>query len=367
MQNIMQYILPIKSPLYMRDDAFHHHYREWDKPSRFRQISAITLLTAILYVIFTFLDKSWASEGVQELMMKVHLLVIVPLLLVISFFAHRKQSYNGVMMSLAAFPILSLSCHAYIASQLDNYGPFLVEGYLGVFWIFIVSGMTLRVAFVSATISSIILLVSGFYLIGQSDLYTMHAFWIFCSFSFGLLGALLFERSRKTIFSNQQELRHMATTDVLTGVFNRSQLNSVLSQEMTRDIRYDKAFGLLMIDIDNFKNVNDVFGHAVGDDVLQTMAKVLSESTRVNDTLVRWGGEEFVVLALEVDEETLPLFCDKLRKQVEKECFSGVGNITVSVGTTLFRKNDTKDSLLSRADKALYMAKEQGRNRTVLI
>ena len=367
MQKILQFILPFELPQSFPDESTYRLYKKWDEPTRQIQISAITFLTALLYIIFTFLDKSWASEEVQVLMLRSHLFVIVPLLLTISFFAYKKRFYNIVMQALALSPILAISCHVYIVSQLSNYAPVLTEGYLSVFWIFIVSGMTFRYALVSASVSALILLVAGFYIISEPDIYTMHAFWIFCSFSFGFLGALIFDRSRKTIFVNQQELHHLAITDELTGAFNRNHLNSVLPQEMVRNLRYDKTFGILIIDIDHFKNINDAFGHAVGDKVLQKVAQVLSKSIRSNDTLVRWGGEEFVVIAIEVDEKTLNHLCEKLRNKIEDDSYSSVDKVTVSIGATLFRKDDTQDALLLRADKALYEAKEKGRNITVSV
>ena len=367
MQKILQYILPFELPQSFPDESTCHLYKKWDEPARQVQISAITFLTALLYIIFTFIDKSWASEQVQVLMLKIHLFAVVPILLTISFLAYKKRFYNLVMQALALFPVFSISCHVYIASKLSNYAPFLTEGYLGVFWIFVVSGMTFRYALASASMSSIILLVSGFYIMSDPDIYTMHVFWIFCSFSFGFLGALIFDRSRKAIFMSQQELHHLAVTDELTGAFNRNHLNSVLSQEMARDLRYDKTFGLLIIDIDHFKNINDTFGHAVGDKVLQKVVQVLSKFIRSNDTLVRWGGEEFVVIAIEVDEKTLNHLCEKLRNKIEDGSYGSVDKVTVSIGATLFRKDDTQDALLSRADKALYEAKGKGRNITVYV
>ena len=271
------------------------------------------------------------------------------------------------MPVLALFPVLSILGHVYIVSELRNYAPFITEGYLGVFWTFVVSGMTFRYALVSASISSLMLLISGFYIMSDPDIYTMHVFWVFCSFSFGFLGALIFDRSRKAIFMSQQELHRLAVTDELTGVFNRNHLNSVISQEMSRGLRYDNTFGVLIIDIDHFKNINDTFGHAVGDKVLQKAAGVLSKFIRSNDTLVRWGGEEFVVIANEVDEKTLNQLCEKLRNKIECASYGSVDKITVSIGATLFRQKDTQDTLLSRADKALYEAKGKGRNITVSV
>jgi len=366
MRKILQYILPFELPQNFPDNRLSDLYDEWDKPSRQVQISAISYLTALLYIAFTFIDKSsWVPEQVQVLMLKLHLLVIVPMMLTISFLAYKKKFYKFVMLALAASPIVAMLCHAYIASQLTNYPPFLVEGYLCVFWIFIVSGMTFSYALVSAILSSSILIVSAFYFMNLAGTYTMHVFWILCSFSFGFLGALIFDRARKAIFMSQQELHRLAITDPLTGVFNRNQLNKVLPQEIRRGLRYDNAFGLLMVDIDHFKHVNDTWGHDIGDKVLQKTAQVLSKFIRENDTLIRWGGEEFVVIVLEVNKQSLIHFCDKLREKIEEENYGTVGKITVSVGATLFRENDLPDALLSRADKALYKAKEKGRNITV--
>ena len=367
MQKLLQQILPFELPQSFPDESTYRLYKKWDEPARLIQISAITFLTALLYVIFTFLDKSWASEQVQVLMLKIHLVAVVPILLAISFLAYKKRFYNIVMPALALFPVFSISCHVYITSKLINYAPFLTEGYLGVFWTFIVSGMTFRYALASASVSSIILLVSGFYIISEPDIYTMHVFWIFCSFSFGFLGALIFDRARKAIFMSQQELHHMAVTDELTGVFNRNYLNSVLSREMARNLRYDRRFGILIIDIDHFKNINDTFGHAVGDKVLRMVAQILSTYIRSSDTLVRWGGEEFVVVAIEVNDEKLKHLCEKLRRNIEDGSYGSVEKITVSIGATLFRKDDTQDALLLRADKALYEAKEKGRNISITV
>lgn len=364
---LLQHILPFELTNRFPDESIYQLYKRWDVPSRQIQISAITFLTALLYIIFTFLDKSWASEQVQDLMLKLHLFVVVPMLLTISLLAYKQRYYHIVMPALALFPVISIACHIYISSELTQRAPFLTEGYLGVFWIFIVSGMTFGYALACALVTSTMLLVSGFYILPDSDLYTMHVFWVFCSFSFGFLGALIFDRSRKAIFCNQQELHRLAVTDELTGVFNRNQLNSVLSQEMMRDRRYDKSFGVVMIDIDNFKNINDTFGHAAGDEVLKNAAQVLSESIRSSDTLVRWGGEEFVVIAIEVDEHSLFELSEKLRKRIDNESFDAVDKVTVSIGAALFRKNDSEDSLLLRADKALYEAKEKGRNTTVCV
>ena len=365
MQKILHRFLPFEASRGFPDDLSSQHYLEWDRPSRLIQISAVTFLTALLYIIFNFLNKSWAEEDVQVLMLRMHFLIVVPLLLTISFLAYKKRFYSLVMSLLAFFPIVSISCHVYIASKLSNNTPFLTEGYLGVFWIFVISGMTYRYALISASLSSTILLVTGFYFIKQPDAYTIHVFWVFCSFSFGILGGFIFDRTRKEIFLSQQELHKLAITDELTGVFNRNKFNHVFAQEIARDHRYRTTLGLLLIDIDHFKNINDSFGHEVGDRVLCKIAQLLSSAIRETDTLVRWGGEEFIVIALDMDEEMLRNFCDKLRQKIEDGEYPVVGKVTVSIGATLLAQEDCQNTMLARADQALYAAKEKGRNTTV--
>lgn len=367
MQNILySFFRPLYSPVGFQSTSQKNQYEDWDMYSRQIHISTITCLTAFLYIVFSFLDKSFfASEEVQSLMHKLHLIIMAPMMVAISFFAYKKRFYKLVMIALAISPIVGGLCHVYIASKLDSYAPFLAESYLTMPWIFIVSGMSYRYALISALSYAFIMIISAFYLMNQIDMFVIHVFWLFCGFSFGLIGGFLLEGSKKALFSNQQKLHHLAITDSLTGLFNRNQLNNILPQEIERSLRYDRTFGFLMVDIDFFKNINDKWGHDVGDKTLQKVAKTLSKLVRKNDTLIRWGGEEFVVVALEVDEPSLIRLCNNLREKIENEDYGVVGKITVSIGATMFNQNDSLEKLLTRADQALYKAKDDGRNITV--
>lgn len=366
MQKLLQYILPFELPDRFADVSTYLLYKKWDKPARQIQIAAITFLTALLYIVFSFLDKSWASESVRIVMIKIHLFLVVPLLLTISFLAYKKRFYSWVIRLLMFFPVASIIGHVYILSRLENHAPFITEGYLAVFWIFVVSGLSFRNALVCALLTALILIGSGFFLINDNDIYAMHVFWIFCSFSFGFLGAFIFDKSRRAIFMSQQKLHHLAITDELTGTYNRNHLNSIFQQELEKVVVTDKTFGILMVDLDHFKNINDTLGHAKGDEVLQKVAQVLSGSMRSNDTLVRWGGEEFVVIVADVDEKGMISLCEKINKNVEAHNSEVELSVTVSIGATLSQKQDTQDSMISRADKALYQAKAKGRNSYIV-
>jgi diguanylate cyclase (GGDEF)-like protein len=158
-------------------------------------------------------------------------------------------------------------------------------------------------------------------------------------------------------------LVRQATSDPLTGIANRTKFNEVLEIEMARSRRFALPLSLIMIDIDRFKTINDTYGHNAGDNVLREFASRVSKSIRKNDLFSRWGGEEFMILVMNVTRSGSVIFAEKLRHEIEAFDFSPVGYITCSFGVAAFEKEDTSDSFMKRADIALYRAKAAGRNR----
>ena len=165
----------------------------------------------------------------------------------------------------------------------------------------------------------------------------------------------------------KRDLERQATIDALTGVYNRAKFNSLLLSEISRVRRYSEPLSLIMFDIDNFKSVNDSFGHQEGDVVLKGVAGLVASHVREQDLFARWGGEEFMTLALESDLEGAKILAAKLRKAIEEADFGLVGTVTCSFGVTEFKKEDSVESFIKRADDALYKAKEGGRNRVEVL
>ena len=127
--------------------------------------------------------------------------------------------------------------------------------------------------------------------------------------------------------------------------------------------RYHVQFVLVLFDIDHFKRVNDTFGHQTGDDVLVELAGLVKKQIREVDFLARWGGEEFVLLLAHLELHKAQGVLENLRLKIENHTFPDVRRLTCSFGATAFRKDDDEKSLIERADKALYQAKEMGRNQ----
>lgn len=165
----------------------------------------------------------------------------------------------------------------------------------------------------------------------------------------------------------ENELARTATTDRLTQAYNRTKFHEVIKIEFERATRYDHSLSIIMFDIDHFKKINDTYGHAAGDYVLQTLTQIVMENLREIDCLVRWGGEEFVVITPETDVEKAEVLAERIRKAIEDYRFDQAGTVTISLGVTQYRKNDTADSCIKRADDAMYIAKGKGRNRVEVI
>ena len=166
-----------------------------------------------------------------------------------------------------------------------------------------------------------------------------------------------------------EELKALAVTDGLTGVYNRRRFDERLADEWQRWVRYGERFGLMLIDIDHFKSVNDTYGHLVGDEVLRRLGKTLRGFVRKEDVVARYGGEEFALVALGVSLEETEELAERLRVRIlETPMPALVGNITVSLGISSpeSRGVDTAAEVLNRADAALYRAKKSGRNQVVV-
>lgn len=160
-----------------------------------------------------------------------------------------------------------------------------------------------------------------------------------------------------------RELSRLAYTDTLTGVMNRYHIEHLVQLTLTNAQRYRQPFSLLLFDIDNFKSINDTFGHDGGDRILVKLVEVVQAVLRECDQLGRWGGEEFLVLATETSLAGAMTTAERLRRSVEEADFNIDRPVTISIGVAEWAQSDSFKSLLVRADQAMYEAKKTGRNR----
>lgn len=164
-----------------------------------------------------------------------------------------------------------------------------------------------------------------------------------------------------------EELQEMAMHDSLTGIANRRFVEINLAARLEELKRYDFPFSLMFADIDHFKAVNDTYGHATGDRLLKMVSTTLANSLRSFDIIGRWGGEEFILLLVNVKPYDLVNLAERFRKLVERSTLTlDTGeslSVTVSIGATLARCEDSTSSLIERADRLMYESKQTGRNK----
>lgn len=164
----------------------------------------------------------------------------------------------------------------------------------------------------------------------------------------------------------EKELERLATTDPLTSLYNRRKTQQLLKDEIERAKRYHNPLSVIVIDIDHFKSINDLHGHARGDEVLVSFAQILLASVRSTDIVSRWGGEEFLIICPSCTATMTSLMTEKLRQQVIQHDFKGLNGLTFSAGIAEYRNDKSPVDFINRADKALYSAKSTGRNRITM-
>ena len=173
-------------------------------------------------------------------------------------------------------------------------------------------------------------------------------------------------KAYQVITDQNDELEKLSRTDPLTKLNNRRAFIQQLEMAISRKDRFPYKFSILMIDLDHFKKVNDTYGHDMGDKVLVSLAKIFQESLRTIDTSARWGGEEFVVLLVNTKPDKAKQVANKLRKKLNEVIFNGPQgesfSVSFSCGIAGHRESEKYEQMLARADKALYRAKEKGRN-----
>lgn len=171
------------------------------------------------------------------------------------------------------------------------------------------------------------------------------------------------EVSNLKLQKNEVEIKKLLMTDWLTGVANRRYLDQRLEKELDRFHRHGNPLSIIMADLDNFKNINDRYGHSVGDKVITVFTQVMKKSIRTIDLISRYGGEEFIIMLPETSLEGAEDLAERIRIAMEAEKVEGVSEVvTASFGITIAKPRDTFESLLRRVDLAMYESKDKGKN-----
>ncbi len=174
--------------------------------------------------------------------------------------------------------------------------------------------------------------------------------------------ALRSHHYKRIQYINSKELIRLSITDHLSGIYNRAKLDEELKRWINYSHRYSVPLSIIIFDFDDFKDVNDSYGHLVGDEVLIKAVSIINGIIRESDIFARWGGEEFVILLPNTDKANAMKLAERIRKSIEKGPFEKMSGITCSFGVAQLSSDDDVESLLHKVDEKLYLAKRAGKN-----
>ncbi|MDE1461215.1 GGDEF domain-containing protein [Spartinivicinus poritis] len=351
------------------ETVFRSYYDE--ETLRMRQLAI--LVGCFLWPLFTIMDIFIAPPQYLSIFLFIRLAIVMPILLVMLkvVYSIRWQSYTryyavlvGAFVNAGVVIIVNLGHY---------YNPdYPYEGII-LIWLFcfFLSGMVVREAILVTFLPFICYIGIELFIIGNIALAMTSGLILFGTYIICAIGSYLVEFRTRESFLTKGMLTQLADTDSLTGIFNRRYFNNQCLRLWKQACRENKCLGILLLDIDHFKQYNDNYGHSEGDETLKQVASFLQKlAKRPMDVVARYGGEEFAVILYDINMEGMERYCQKLVKGVHDlkipHGFSPSGDfITISCGARLMAANSTTalNQAIKDADHSLYEAKAQGRNQ----
>ena len=321
--------------------------------------TTMILLTTILNIGYYFMDL-YLSNNIPVLSLCLRLVILIPFGVYL-LQNQREQSWKKNLPTIYAVIYTSI-----LTSIISNFMAGGTETPIAIFIMFqfafvgVGMGVPLKWNFVCQGCSFIFMLV-------LSLLCHLQRPWLVLAFGIPIfIGTIVtlkkVEDAYVELYLMKKDLWHKTMTDTLTQLHNRNKIRDLVVLG-TKKLKWKEQTIFLMLDIDHFKRINDTYGHDAGDKILQFVAKIILTCTRTSDVVIRWGGEEFVIILPNASHDVGIMVAERIRKKIETTN-NGIENITVSIGLTEYDGIDYEQTI-ENADKAMYYAKEHGRNRTV--
>lgn len=346
------------------DKALEREFFEADMKYYSRIIGPVAIIFGIIYMLFIIADY-FAINIISSFLVILIIRVLFLTASISMYFCVRKvKDYYNLSYLLTAYELWAIISFMVIIYQYRS---------IGFVSLFSVMAITLALYIIPnkpihTQIITILFNLSFFILFANNieDLATnMMPKIIAYDLIFIILGnmvAYLTNSYRRKQFAYSNELLRLSITDPLTGLYNRIKFDEELNRWIDYCSRYENPLSLVILDIDDFKRINDTYGHLAGDSVLKNIASVVGKTVRSTDIFARWGGEEFVILLPNTDIRQAMEMTERVRICIQKSKYDVSESLTCSFGLVSLQRSENADSLLQRADKHLYDAKEKGKN-----
>jgi two-component system cell cycle response regulator len=333
-----------------------------------RYISPILLIFGILYFLFIVPDYFFLDNSNGFVVALVNRLVFLMLVVILYLRLKYIKNYRVLIYWFTLYEIVA-SISFLVIFYMYPSPNFLIQSFgvmIIILAIFLIPNRWIYMVFVSVTVSISFFALSAHYLkdVKLSELSASIVYLIIVIILSGI-SSYRINYFKRMQFIYNKKLVEMSIHDPLTGIFNRFKFDEELRDWISYSKRYKTPMSLVIFDFDDFKKINDNYGHLEGDKVLIEAVKLIKSNIRSTDVFARWGGEEFVVLLPNTEKQPALELTERLRTAVAGHTFDNAGNITCSFGVASLKEHDDFSSLLHRADKMLYVAKYAGKNTVV--
>lgn len=347
------------------DRSLENEFFNYDMGRAIKYIRPITLVLGILYMLFIIPDYFLIKNPNTFRAILINRTVFL-LLIVILFIAIKKlKNFTILAHWITVYEILGSISFLVIVYQYES-PNYLIQAFgvmVIILAIYLAPNKWLNTLVTSIFASLLFTVLSACYIKGiKASEFTAGVVYIFIVIVLSSIASYRTNYYKRKQYTDSKELLRLSIIDPLTGIYNRAKFDEELQQCMDYSKRYETPLSLVIFDFDNFKIINDTYGHLVGDKVIVDTVTIIESAIRQTDLFARWGGEEFVMLLPNTDRQHAMELTERLRILISHHVFDSVGNITCSFGVVMYKENDDAYTLLHRADQLLYTAKSAGKN-----
>ncbi|HZX45662.1 MAG TPA: GGDEF domain-containing protein [Clostridia bacterium] len=333
-----------------------------------KSVRSAALLLGVLYFALVAADFSRIGDKKVLSLFLLNRILFLTISILFSFFLRNAKRPANYYLSITAYEITG--AFFLMWTFFLHEAPIFLIQYLNILIllliIFIIPNRLVYTVTVSLGISlcfHLIPSITGMAIMGREFIVSIvHNGLVIVFFS---LYSLLVNRYKRINYLDIKALKRLSSRDALTGIYNRYRFEEELLRTIKHAQRYGTQLSLVLFDIDNFKAVNDNFGHLVGDKVLVEFVDIVSSEIRETDFFARWGGEEFALILTGADKHDATLLANRLRARISSTYINPVGQITCSFGIDTYRPGDDCESLFKRVDRLMYMAKQSGKDQVI--
>ena len=350
------------------DKSLEKDFFEYDIGGASRHIRPVTIASGFLFMLFIIPDYFMMKNKITLINLFTVRTVVLIITLTLFLIEGRMKDYKLYTIGVAALEIvLSVAVIAiYFIYEFNDFSIQALRVIIILFVIYMIPNKWLYTVIASITAGTVFSLISLYFVrsIRVYDFFAGTAY-IFIVITLSGISSYRNHRCKRLRYIERLELLQMSRTDSLTGIYNRGKFNEELTKWMKYSKRYKTPLSLVIFDFDDFKQINDNYGHLLGDRVIVNTTGVISKTIRQSDVFARWGGEEFAILLPNTDIHQALELMERIRELVAGNILECGKYITCSFGLASMEAGDTEDALLRRADKLLYEAKKAGKNTIV--